>query len=135
MVNSIEFSLVYKYISSFPILFNCRPFKYAVDNSLISIGASGSVVNNPGSLESKPIITVYGSGNINLNINNQAVELLGVNNKIIINSELMDCYDDALSNLNHKMNGEFPSLDIGNNHITWTGNVNKVEVHPNWRWL
>ena len=29
VVNNIDFTLIYKYISSFPIVFNCRPFKYA----------------------------------------------------------------------------------------------------------
>ena len=37
--------------------------------------------------------------------------------------------------LNSAMSGEFPSLKSGQNAISWTGDVTKVEVKPNWRYL
>ena len=33
------------------------------------------------------------------------------------------------------MSGDFPTLLPGQNAISWTGNVTKVEVQPNWRFL
>lgn len=135
VVNAIDFSQVFKYTSKFPIVFNCRPFKYAITNTLATITQSGGIINNPGSIESTPVISVYGSGDITLNINGRAVQLTGIANKIIINSEIMDCYDDAMNNLNPKMAGEFPKLDTGDNTITYTGSVTKLEILPNWRWL
>ena len=33
MVNSIDFKQVYRYFSEFHIIFNCRLFKYAVENN------------------------------------------------------------------------------------------------------
>lgn len=135
VVNAVDFTQVFKYASRFPIVFNCRPFKYAITNNLTSITQSGEVINNPGSLESTPIISVYGSGDITININGREVKLFGVANKIILNSEIMECYDDALNNLNTKMAGEFPILDTGENTLSYTGNVTKLEVLPNWRWL
>ena len=29
----------------------------------------------------------------------------------------------------------FPRLEVGNNEISWTGNVEKIEIEPRWRWL
>ena len=55
--------------------------------------------------------------------------------KIIINSEIQDCYDNEGNSLNEKMTGEFPRLKPGVNNIEWTGDVSKVEILPNWRWL
>ena len=107
VVNAIDFNQIFKYTSKFPIVFNCRPFKYYPQNTLITITQSGTVLNNPGTLESTPVMSVYGSGNITLSIKGRAVQLYGITNKIIINSEIMDCYDDAMSNLNSKMAGEF----------------------------
>jgi len=135
VVNAIDFEQVFKYASRFPILFNCRPFKYAALNNILTITESGSFITNPGSIESKPVITVYGTGNINLTVNSAEIELTDVNNKIILNCEIEDCYDDEFNNLNSKMTGEFPTLIPGSNSIQWTGDVEKIEILPNWRWL
>lgn len=135
VVNAIDFTLGFKYTSSFPVVFNCQPFKYAVENEIITLNETGATVNNPGTLESEPVIYVYGNGDILLNINDQSIGLNGVEGKIILNSEIQDCYDDAMNNLNSKMAGEFPLLKTGENIISWTGNVTKLEVLPNWRWL
>lgn len=135
VVNAIDFSQVFKYTSKFPIVFNCRPFKYSPNNNLITVTESGIVINNPGTIESAPVISVYGSGDVALNINGREIQLYSITDKIIINSDIMDCYDDAMSNLNSNIAGEFPKLGVGDNSITYTGNVTKLEVLPNWRWL
>lgn len=135
VVNQIDFSQIMKRFSEFIIVFNCRPFKYDAGNSLITLTKSNTSVNNIGTFESYPIISVYGNGNISLTIKGQTVKLYGISNKTIINSELMDCYDEALNNLNPKMEGEYPKLDLGSNVISWSGNVSKIEILPNWRWL
>jgi predicted phage tail component-like protein len=135
VVNAIDFEQIFKYTSRFPIIFNCRPFKYAALNNLLTITESGSNISNPGSIESLPIISVYGTGNINLTVNDTEIELIDVNNKIILNCEIEDCYDDEFNNLNSKMTGEFPTLIPGSNSIQWTGDVEKIEILPNWRWL
>ena len=37
--------------------------------------------------------------------------------------------------MNSAMSGEFPILKPGMNAISWSGDVTKVEVNPNWRYL
>lgn len=37
--------------------------------------------------------------------------------------------------MNSAMSGDFPVLLPGQNAISWTGNVTKVEIQPNWRSL
>ncbi len=60
VVNAIDFTQVYKYTSSFPVIFlNCQPFKYAVENEIINLNESDITINNPGSLESEPVIYVW----------------------------------------------------------------------------
>ena len=135
VVNAIDFTQIFKYTSKFPILFNCRPFKYNVQNMPLIVLESGTNIINPGTLESLPIIKIYGSGDIKLNINSDELELIDLSDKTIINSEVEDCYNDDFNNLNYKMNGKFPALKIGQNMIQWVGNVEKLEIIPNWRWL
>jgi predicted phage tail component-like protein len=135
IVNSIDFKQIMNYISEFLIIFNCRPFKYSVDNTLITITQSGTNLINPGTIYSMPKIYVYGTGDITLKINGNEIKINGLSNKIIVDSTLYDCYDDNLNNLNSKVNGSFPILKSGNNLVEWTGNVSKIEILPNWRWL
>ena len=135
VVNAIEFEQVYRYTSRFPIVFNCRPFKYAVQNNLLTITESGSFITNPGTIKSEPVISVYGSGDMELTVGSEVILLKEISDKIILNSVLQDAYDEEGLSLNFKMKGEFPHLEIGLNKISWTGNVQKIEVLPNWRWL
>ena len=134
VVNVIDFTQVLKYISKFVIVFNCRPFKYEVESNVIEMIAEGSVTN-PGSIYSEPIIKIFGSGDINLTINSEVIKLKEVINHIILDSVQQNCYNEDIENLNSKMTGEFPKFEIGENNISWTGSVSKVEVIPNWRWL
>nr|DAI97500.1 MAG TPA: distal tail protein [Caudoviricetes sp.] len=135
VVNAIDFKQVYKYFSEFPVIFNCRPFKYAVENDLMNIISSSTAIINPGTVESEPVMNIYGSGDIVLKVNDEQISFKDVTEKIIVNSVIQDCYDDAGNNLNAKMAGEFPKLNPGQNIIEWSGDVVKAELLPNWRWL
>lgn len=135
VVNSIDFEIVLKISSTFVIIFNCQPFKYEVVNTPITILTNDEVIVNPGSIYSEPIVSVFGEGAITLWIENQKVELKNINTKIILDSVIIDAYDDNLMNLNHRVTGDFIKLRVGNNLIRWTGDVRKVMIVPNWRWL
>ncbi len=135
VVNAIDFKQIYKYFGEFPIIFNCRPFKYAVENNMVNIIETGTKVSNIGTIESEPIISIYGAGDIVFKINGEQISLKGISGKIIINSVIKDCYDDEGNNLNGSMTGEFLKLKPGENIIEWSGNVTKAELLPNWRWL
>lgn len=135
VVNSIDFSQTIKIFSEFIIVFNCRPFKYRVQNNIFTIEESGSSIINPGSIKSEPVISVYGKGNIELIINETKINLMNINDKIILNSVIQDSYNDLGENLNNKVKGEFIILTPGSNKFEWTGNVSKIEILPNWRWL
>ena len=49
-------------------------------------------------------------------------------------SYLFSHYKDMTS-MNGCMSGDFPTLLPGQNAISWTGNVTKIVVQPNWRYL
>lgn len=140
VVNSIDFKQVFKYTSVFPIIFNCRPFKYSVNNTPISItkGTGTTIINN-GSLISKPLIKVYCAGDGSFKINSQEVLLTNIkSNFVILDSEVEEAYTDnngILDNMNNSISGEIPILEVGDNVITYKGGVTKLEITPNWRWV
>ena len=78
-----------------------------------------------------------GAGDVVLAIGTQVVEIEGLEDGIIIDSELGDCFNLTESALlNGKvtlMDDGFPTLAPGANIISWTGNVTKVTVTPRWR--
>lgn len=133
VIEQIDISQETEILGSFEVNFQCKPFKYEVNPQTITLTSKESI-NNLGSFEANPIIKVYGSGNITLNVNDNAVTLTNVADYITIDCKLMDCYKDTLL-CNNQMGGEFPKLKLGNNTIDWVGNVIKVEITPNWRWI
>jgi len=131
--NQIELSMLIKTYHSFLVQFQCQPHKYSLQNNAITLQATGTIYNS-GSAIALPIIKLFGTGSLTLTINGNLVNLTNVSEYVTINSDLMDCYKDTLLK-NNDMSGEFPILEVGNNNISWTGTVSKVEITPNWRYL
>ena len=120
---------------SFAVNFRCSPPFWYIDNvEDVTVTTSSYVLVNPGSVYSEPIMTVYGSGDITLIVNGDMIELEGVDGEITLNSVIQECYSGETL-LNEKMSGDFPRLKTGNNLISWVGNVERVVVTPNWRYL
>lgn len=130
--NQIPLEEILRNTHNFLINFRCQPFKYFINGKMKkTITVSGTVLNNFGNKEALPILTVYGSGNITVNINGRAFVLSNLTNSITIISEIQEVAD----NKGDIMEGDFPYFDIGKNIITWSGNVTKIEITPNWRCL
>lgn len=134
ITNQIDFERVIMDKRSFEIEFNCQPFGYSIDNSIITVLQKNTVVFNSCTMWSEPIITIHGTGNINLFVDDLQVTLKDVSGYITINTPKKRTYKD-LTILNNKKAGEFPILNKGGNNITWDGNVTKIEIIPNWRYL
>jgi phage-related protein len=119
---------------SFAVNFRCKPFWYAENVGTIMLTTSGTVINNPGSVFSEPVITVYGSGDITLMVGLTIVELEGITDSITLDTTIMEAYSSTAS-MNSNMSGNFPLLVPGMNAVSWNGSVTKIEVNPNWRYL
>ena len=124
---------------SFAVNFRCFPFWYLDNVETIRLYTSTQIIQNPGSVYSEPVIQVFGSGDITLMVGSTIVELNGVDGSITIDSVLKEAYkEDALGTStlqNEKMTGEFPVFRPGANAVSWTGNVNLLQITPNWRYL
>ena len=62
------------------------------------------------------------------------VELDGITDSITLDTPLMEAYKDTTS-MNSCVSGGFPTLLPRSNAISWTGNVTKIVIQPNWRYL
>ena len=119
---------------SFAVNFRCYPFWYQENVSDVTITTSGDTITNPGSVYSEPLITVYGSGNITLMIGTTIVELANVSSSIVLDCALKEAYKGTTL-MNDHMSGDFPVLKPGLNAVSWSGNVTRIVIKPNWRYL
>lgn len=133
VANQIEFSHVIRQFKRFVVEFEVQPFGYDVFAQTITKTSPFSLFNI-GTFESEPIITIFGSGNITLYVNNKSVILSGISGSVTLDSEMQNAYSGSTS-MNNKMSGGFPILSLGENYITWLGNVTKLKIQPNWRWV
>ena len=124
--------MIYLY-NSFLLQFRVQPFKYSVNAAGDALELT--TIRNSGTVYSEPLITVYGSGDVTLNINGNSYPLRNVDGNITIDSEMMEVFKGN-ANQNSKYGGaEFPRFEVGKNEISWTGNVSKIKLQPRWRWL
>lgn len=134
--NTISIAQMMRTFQKFQVSFDTYPFKYSVnkfDEALELI--KPAVILGKGTVYSQPVITMYGTGAITLTINDTEYPLSDVDGYVTINSEIEECYKDVI-NMNSIFSAdEFPRLQPGENIISWTGDVEKIEIIPNWRWF
>ncbi|MFL8798957.1 MULTISPECIES: distal tail protein Dit [unclassified Clostridioides] len=135
-INKLDLEEVIKDLGYFKITFECKPLKKQLISNLITINESNSKLINTG-MASYPLIKVFGNGDIELKINNEIIELTEVQGHIYIDCELMNAYKvdihtNDIVNENSRMFGDFPTFEHGENIITYTGDVEKIEIEPRW---
>jgi len=134
--NAISISDVIYLYTSFLVQFKVFPFKYSVDKAdeELSLTAPDTIYNQ-GTIYSEPIITVYGTGNVTITIHGTAYAISEIDGYVTINSEIQEVYKDSTNKNNSFSALDFPRFQTGANAISWTGNVTRIEIKPNWRWL
>lgn len=117
------------------LTFNCKPFRYLVSGENTTTLTTGGTITNPTNFSSLPYIKITGSGNVTLHVNSNSYSLSTISPNIEIDSEMMSVYRGTTL-LNSKAGfDEFPVFEPGENAISWTGTVAKVEIVPRWRCL
>lgn len=113
------------------VTFLVEPFFFLESGKdMLNLGKDDDIYN-PGTMDAEPVIKVYGSGDITLNVNSDFVNLKGVSGPITMDSRLKLCYEDLLP-AGKKMVGDYLKLRPGWNHIQATGNVSRIEILPRW---
>ena len=113
----------------------------SVDFTLSVTMASNSFseisLTNRGNVVSRPTVTVYGSGNVELAINAVTVLSFSIDDGYItIDAEEMNAYHgDAL--MNRHVTGDYADLrlNVGENVLSWSGDVSGIKVEDFSRWL
>ena len=137
IVNQISFEQVLRGNPhrTFVINFRCQPFFYLKNVSDITLTTgSYQFITNPGNIFSEPVLQVTLSGNAYITIGATYFELMETYGTVTVDTPLKETYFDFTSH-NNSMRGEYPRFLAGNNIVGWSGNVNRIDIAPNWRML
>ena len=123
-----------------------QPFKYSVDEPPINWTNTTSTtiatipVRNTGNIYSKPILTITGSGTVNVYIDNtQILELAlsAAGETVIIDVESMNATDTDGNYLNRQVTGDYDNLifAVGSNSLRVTGTLTSITIDNYSRWI
>lgn len=110
---------------------------FTLDVTMASDSFNEISLTNRGNVASRPTVTVYGSGNVELAINAVTVLSFSIDDGyIMIDAEEMNAYHgDAL--MNRRVTGDYAdlALKVGENVMSWKGNVTEIKVEDFSRWV
>ena len=110
------------------------PVKFYKQGRTSQTLSNGATVNGLGNVNAKPIITLVGSGDCTLTINDRKTKLKAVQNKITLDMQANQVYSGNLQAWDKVVRSpqfQMPYLDVGRNLISWDGNFT-VSMIPNW---
>ena len=131
-------SRVYGHNQPYEVTLTVKPYKYERLQEPMAFTSSATLLN-PYYYPSKPLITLYGTGDSTLSVNGDQFVFKNIQGSLVIDSETENCYrmnGGQIINENKKMYTlDFPELKPETNIISWTGNITKIEIEPRWQSL
>lgn len=143
IIDQIDFERLVRYRTA-KVTMHCQPFKYAVheDVRFYNVDGSGSIeIRNNGNIYSRPIITLYGTGIVNLSLNDHQIFVINLgntSNSITIDTNLLEAYGETPDVLmNRSVDGDYNNfrLRIGTNTISWSGSLTQINIQNYSRWI
>ena len=97
---------------------------------------NGGTIYNPGTVESKPLITITGTGDMALMLNSGATiqRFFSLPGLVTVDSEAELVLDEDGHIWNGTYDANFLRFEPGENVLSWTG-IQDVLVEPRWRWF
>ena len=118
----------FRSIGEFNVTFLCEPFLQDLDKTTHEITTSGFKINYDGNAPGDTLIKVYGSGNIQLTINGETMQINNVTDYVEIDSDLLQVRNQDGTSKDDDTLGDFILFTKGENVISYTGTVTKVVV-------
>ena len=141
IIEQIDFDKLLRYKEA-TVKMHIQPFKYSAEDNqkVFSVDSTTTSISirNSGNIYSRPVLTITGSGSIDLYLND--IQLFEINmesyTSITIYTNNMNAYNGtALLNRNVIGNYDNFKLNVGKNTISWTGNITQIEIDNYSRWI
>ena len=115
---------------NFEAIFTCEPFSYILNEEIVKITTHNFNYYYKGTAHGEMKLIIYGTGNIQLTINDEVVQINNVTDNVTLDSKLLICLNSDGTNKSKEMIGNLKKKKKGINTISWTGNVTKIELTP-----
>lgn len=123
--NSISFEKIVNF-RKFIIQFNLQPLAKAITSTTID-ALNVSEFNSDTFTKTYPKITISGTGNISISINNIGFTIYNADGTYILDCEAKVITKNGI-NQSMNMSGEFPYITNGTNNIIKTGNISALSI-------
>ena len=131
ITNGPETLLKARRLRPFSIQFACKPQVFTYDGELpVAMTKSGSLWN--WGMTALPLVKVYGNGSGTVTIGTRTVVLGGIESYVMLDCEIQDAYKGSTNKNSTISAPEFPELAPGENRVSFTGGVTKLEITPRW---
>lgn len=145
IIEQIDFVRLIRYKTA-TVTLHVQPFKYSTDEAVKEFTPSDPSdqsfnIVNTGNIYSKPTLTVYGTGTVNLSLNGTEILVINLGDtatSITIDAEALEAYTGTTATLaNRAVDGDYENLKlkVGTNTIEWSGSVTKITVANYSRWI
>lgn len=119
------------------ILFDCAPQSFLESGKFPVNFENPGTLYNPTAFTALPIIYVYGTGAGTVTVGSTVVTVHEIEGQLILDCEMQNAYEDGGEGAAENKNSciyapEFPSLVPGSNAVSWTGDIERVEIIPRW---
>lgn len=140
--DTIDFEKLIRFKTA-KVKLHVQPFKYSIDEPpIVENIESGETVNtitvrNTGNINSRPKVTLTGSGSVTLRINGKLVLSMTLDDDQTIIFDNMNATDPQGNYINRQVTGDYNDLafHIGKNTITITGMVSHAQLENYSRWI
>lgn len=140
IIEQIDFERLIRFRTA-NVKIHVQPFKYSAEDNqkVFNITDETSIqIRNVGNIYSRPVLTITGTGTIDLYLND--IQLFAINmgsyTSITIDTNNMNAYNGStLLNRNIAGNYDKFKLNVGNNNISWSGAITQIEIENFSRWI
>ena len=141
VINKIDFERLLMYYNEFVVTFAIQPFSYELTNNEVNIIATQQF-NNPTNTSCQPLIKIYkrngtnGAGNVY--IGNETIQIKAIDEYVELDFTLQEAYtvkDGVVKSCNSNVLCDYDEIEPGDTRISFDGNISKVVILPNFRWL
>lgn len=141
ILEQIDFDKLIRYRTA-TVKMHMQPFKYSAEDNqkVFSVDSTTTsiIIRNSGNIYSRPVLTITGSGSIDLYLNGNQLFVINMGSytSITIDTNNMNAYNGSTL-LNRNVTGSYDNfkLNVGKNIISWNGSISKIEIDNYSRWI
>lgn len=136
-INGLQFAMFPEYnMGKTVIQFDCMPQRWlkSGEDPISIVTPSGSTLQNPTSFSSKPLVTVYGTGEATIFIGETNISISDIGGSVTLDSEIERAYNGLTSRTNTvTTDNGYPILHPGRNVVNFRGDgVTSITIIPRW---